>query len=379
MPEPSSEPSRLSEVVRLFLRLGATGFGGPAAHISMMQEEVVDRRQWLSRQEFLDLLGATNLIPGPNSTEMAIHVGYLRAGWRGLILAGASFILPAMLITMGFGWIYVTYGSVPALDWLMAGIYPVVIAIIFKALVDLGRQAIKGWLTVILGLAVFVLYLLGVNEILLLLAGAGVALAAANQTRKMAGLAVPAAGLFAAQQVTAYSITTLFLTFLKIGFVLYGSGYVLLAFLHSNFVEGLGWLTQDQLLTAITVGQVTPGPVFTTATFIGYILGGVPGAIAATLGIFLPAFVLVWIANPYIPRMRASPWASAVLDGVNAASLGLMAGVTLQLARTAFVDWWAAAVGLVSLFCLFRFRINPTWLILGGALIGFLRWRLAGS
>jgi chromate transporter len=379
MPELSSEPSRLSEVMRLFLRLGATGFGGPAAHISMMQEEVVDKRQWLSRQGFLDLLGATNLIPGPNSTEMAIHIGYLRAGWRGLLLGGASFILPAMLITMGFGWIYVTYGSVPALDWLMAGIYPVVIAIIFKALVDLGRQAIKGWLTAILGLATFVLYLLGVNEVLLLLAGAVVALLAANQARKMAGLAVPALGLFAAQQASVYSLSTLFFTFLKIGFVLYGSGYVLLAFLHSNFVEGLGWLTQDQLLTAITIGQVTPGPVFTTATFIGYILGGVPGALAATVGIFLPAFVLVAVTNPYIPRMRASAGASALLDGVNAVSLGLMGGVTLQLSRTAFIDWLTIALGLISLLCLFRFRINPTWLILGGALIGFLRWQLTGS
>jgi chromate transporter len=365
--------------MRLFLRLGATGFGGPAAHISMMQEEVVDKRQWLSRQGFLDLLGATNLIPGPNSTEMAIHIGYLRAGWRGLLLGGASFILPAMLITMGFGWIYVTYGSVPALDWLMAGIYPVVIAIIFKALVDLGRQAIKGWLAAILGLATFVLYLLGVNEVPLLLAGAVVALLAANQARKMAGLAVPALGLFAAQQASVYSLSTLFFTFLKIGFVLYGSGYVLLAFLHSNFVEGLGWLTQDQLLTAITIGQVTPGPVFTTATFIGYILGGVPGALAATVGIFLPAFVLVAVTNPYIPRMRASAGASALLDGVNAVSLGLMGGVTLQLSRTAFIDWLTIALGLISLLCLFRFRINPTWLILGGALIGFLRWQLTGS
>jgi chromate transporter len=379
MPELSSEPSRLSEVMRLFLRLGATGFGGPAAHISMMQEEVVDKRQWLSRQGFLDLLGATNLIPGPNSTEMTIHIGYLRAGWRGLLLGGASFILPAMLITMGFGWIYVTYGSVPALDWLMAGIYPVVIAIIFKALVDLGRQAIKGWLAAILGLATFVLYLLGVNEVLLLLAGAVVALLAANQARKMAGLAVPALGLFAAQQASVYSLSTLFFTFLKIGFVLYGSGYVLLAFLHSNFVEGLGWLTQDQLLTAITIGQVTPGPVFTTATFIGYILGGVPGALAATVGIFLPAFVLVAVTNPYIPRMRASAGASALLDGVNAVSLGLMGGVTLQLSRTAFIDWLTIALGLISLLCLFRYRINPTWLILGGALIGFLRWQLTGS
>jgi chromate transporter len=369
----------LGEVARLFLRLGATAFGGPAAHIGMMQEEVVARRQWLTRQEFLDLLGATNLIPGPNSTEMAIHIGYLRAGWRGLLLGGASFILPAMLITMGFGWIYVTYGSVPALDWLLAGIYPAVIAIIFKALVDLGRGAIKGWLTGGLAAAVFALYLLGVNEILLLVAGAAVALLAANQARKMAGMAVPALGLFAAQQASAYSISTLFFTFLKIGFVLYGSGYVLLAFLHSSFVEGLGWLTEDQLLTAITIGQVTPGPVFTTATFIGYILGGVPGALAATVGIFLPAFVLVAITNPYIPRMRASPWASALLDGVNAASLGLMGGVTLQLARTAFTDWVTVGLGLVSLVCLFRFRINPTWLILVGALVGFLSWRLAGA
>jgi chromate transporter len=342
----------------------------------MMQQEVVEKRRWLSRQEFLDLLGATNLIPGPNSTEMAIHIGYRQAGWRGLLLAGASFILPAMLITMGFGWFYVNYSSLPALDWLQDGVYPVIIAIILKALLDLGRQALKGWLTGLLGLAIFLLYLLGINEILLLFGAAFIALLAANRPRKLLALAFPASAFTLAQQAVPYSLATLFFTFLKIGLVLYGSGYVLLAFLQSDFVDKLGWLTQDQLLTAITVGQITPGPVFTTATFIGLILGGIPGAIAATVGIFLPAFILVAVTNPYIPRMRASPWTAPLLDGVNAAALGLMAGVTLQLARTAFTDWLAVVVGLVSFLFLLKFRINPTWLILAGALVGFLRWWL---
>jgi chromate transporter len=366
----------MGEIARLFLRLGATAFGGPAAHIALMRAEVVQRRQWLSEQQFLDLLGATNLIPGPNSTEMAIHIGFLRGGYRGLLLAGACFILPAMLIVTGLAWLYQQTSQLPQLEWLLYGIRPVVLAIILHALWSLGKKALQGPLTAAAGLVVLLLYLLGINEIALLI-GAGLFVTVVKNLRG----APPPAGTnsgwmllpvltAAAQQV--FSLPVLFFTFLKIGSVLYGSGYVLLAFLRADFVQRLGWLTDQQLLDAITIGQVTPGPVFTTATFIGYLLGGVPGAGLATLGIFLPAFVFVALSNPLIPRLRNSPWTAALLDGINAASLGLMAGVTLQLAAPSLVDPLTILLAAAALFCLFRTRLNPTWLILGGAAAGLL-------
>lgn len=368
----------MRELAFLFLKLGFTAFGGPAAHISMMYAEVVTRRKWMSEQEFLDLLGATNLIPGPNSTEMAIHIGQRQAGWRGLLLAGLCFILPAMLMVFALAWLYVEYGSTPQAAWLLVGIKPVVIALILQALWNLGRTAVKSIWLALLGFLVLAFYFLGFNEIFLLFGGAalGMLIQAARQGRltKLKSLLVPI-GLFTAPlAVPAFSITALFLSFLKIGAVLYGSGYVLLTFLRAEFVERLGWLTDQQLLDAVAVGQVTPGPLFTTATFIGYLLGGLPGGLVATLGIFLPSFIFVWLSAPWIPRLRKSPWAAAFLDGVNVSALGLMAAVTWQLGAASFVNAYTIAIGMIAAFLLFRFQVNSFWLVLGGGLAGLLLW-----
>ncbi len=388
--QPPGDTSPLGEITRLFLKLGIIAFGGPAAHIAMMRDEVVRRRGWLTDQHFLDLLGATNLIPGPNSTEMAIHIGYVRAGWRGLVAAGAAFILPAMLIVMALAAVYVRYGTTPQAEWLLYGIKPAILAVVLQALWTLGRTAVKGPLTLAVGLAAVALYFLQFNEILVLVGGAVVVLVA----RRLVGRAAlgVAGGLDLArlhdwgylssgwllQAAAPVTLAGLFWSFLKIGSVLYGSGYVLLAFLRADFVVRTGWLTDQQLLDAIAIGQFTPGPVFTTATFIGYLLLGWSGALLATLGIFLPAFVFVALSNPFIPRIRASAWAGPLLDGVNVASLGLMAGVTWQLGRAALVDPLTVAIALVAAVLLIRFKVNSVWLVLGGAAIGFLARLLGG-
>jgi len=380
---PDSQARRLREILLLFLKLGLTAFGGPAAHIAIMHDEVVVRRNWLTDAEFLDLVGATNLIPGPNSTEMAIHIGFLRAGWPGLILSGACFILPAVGLVMGLAWVYVRYGSTPQAEWLLYGIKPVVIAIILQALWMLGRKAIKGLFLAVVGLSVAVLYFLGINEILLLVIGGLVVMLGSNLQR-LVSLRSNARGLvfipamvdwkwlaFPNLTAAAFSLPLMFLTFLKIGAILYGSGYVLLAFLHSDFVVRHAWLTNQQLLDAVAIGQVTPGPVFTTATFIGYLLAGVPGALLATLGIFLPAFIFVAVSNPLIPKIRNSVWLRGLLDGVNAASLGLMAAVTWTLGRSSIFDQLTILIAVASMILLLKYKINSTWLIIGGMLIGF--------
>lgn len=366
--------SPLLEVFTSFLKLGFTAFGGPAAHISMFREEFVRRRKWLTDETFLDLLGATNLIPGPNSTEMAIHIGFLRAGGLGLIAGGLAFTLPAMFIVLILAWFYVKYGSTPQAAWLLYGVKPVVIAIILQALWDLGRKAIKDKLTAAVGITSIVLYFLGVNEILLLFAGGLVVTFIQNWTRlreAKASVFLPLLSMPVLVPVP-FSLSTLFFTFLKIGAILYGSGYVLFAFLRADFVERLGWLTEAQLIDAIAVGQITPGPLFTSATFIGYLLGGIPAALIATLGIFLPAYIFVAISNPIIPKLRQSPWAGNLLDGVIVASLGLMAAVTFQLGQASLVDIPTLLIFVVSVIALFRFKVNSAWLILGGALVGFL-------
>ncbi|HEV8616254.1 MAG TPA: chromate efflux transporter [Methylomirabilota bacterium] len=376
----------LREVVGLFLKLGLVAFGGPAAHIAMMREEVVRRRRWLSDERFLDLLGMTNLIPGPNSTEMAIHLGYLRAGWPGLLLGGACFIVPAMLIVGALAWAYVRFGARPEITWLLYGIKPVIIAVVVQAVWGLARTAVKGAGLAAVGAAVLVLALLGVNEIALLFGGAVAGALVATGRRARALLAAPIVSLLAASgpalaQVAAgsgASLGTLFLTFLKIGAVLYGSGYVLLAFLRNDFVHRLGWLTDQQLLDAVSIGQLTPGPVFTTATFIGYLVGGFPGAGLATLAIFLPSFVFVALSHPLIPRIRSSPRTAALLDGVNVAALGLMAAVTLQLARAAIVDWLTAILAAAAAVLLIRFAVGSVWLIVAGAILGAVYRMMAG-
>ena len=368
---------KITELTRLFLKLGLTAFGGPAAHISMMHDEAVTRRKWLTDQEFLDLIGATNLIPGPNSTEMAIHIGYLRAGWKGLIAAGICFIMPAMAIVLLLSWAYIQFGTMPHTQWLMYGIKPVVIAVIIQALWNLGKKALKGTLTAVVGIVILILYFTGINEIVLLFAGGLTVMLAVNYkklNKQNLGLILLPLGTIgtAAQVTTAFSYPLLFFTFLKIGSVLYGSGYVLLAFLHGDLVERFGWLTDQQLIDAVAIGQITPGPVFTTATFIGYVIGGWTGAILATIGIFLPSFLFVAISNPLIPRMRKSLWFGSLLDGINAASLSLMAAVTWQLGRNSLTDPLTSIVTMISLVLLFRYKINTTWLILGGAAIGLI-------
>ncbi|MGZ9166061.1 MAG: chromate efflux transporter [Anaerolineales bacterium] len=369
--------SPLAEVAALFLKLGFTAFGGPAAHIAIMHDEVVVRRKWLTDEQFLDLLGATNLIPGPNSTEMAIHIGYVRAGWAGLLLGGFCFIAPATLIVLGLAWLYVQYGTTPQAGWLLYGIKPVVIAIILQALWTLGNKALKNVTLILIGAIALALYFMGANEVALLFAGGLIYMLISNAGRLRNlnhTILLPLSSIMLSQIPVPFSLPVLFLTFLKIGSVLYGSGYVLLAFLRADFVLRLGWLTDQQLLDAIAIGQVTPGPVFTAATFIGYLLGRTPGALLATLGIFLPSFIFVAISNPLIPRIRNSIWASSLLDGVNASALGLMAAVTFQLGISSVIDFYTALIAIISLILLLRYKINSTWLIVGGGIAGFVFW-----
>jgi chromate transporter len=383
------QPDGLAEVARVALKLGVTAFGGPAAHIAMLREETVVRRQWLTDAYFLDLVGATNLIPGPNSTEMVIHVGYLRAGWRGLVVAGTLFILPAATIVLALAWAYVEYGATPTGESLLYGIKPVVIAVVAQALWGLGRTALTGPLLLVVGMAATGLYLFGFNELVILFGSALFVLITRSVQRMSArqlgaALAAPFAGLpltdlpvlLLQAAPVPVSLMTLFLTFLKIGAVLYGSGYVLLAFLRNDFVERLGWLTDQQLLDAVAIGQVTPGPVFTTATFVGYLVAGVPGAVLATVGIFLPAFFFVALLHPLVPRLRRYPWTAAMLDGVNVAALGLMAAVTLLLGREAIVDPLTAAITVIAALLLVRFRVNSAWLVLAGAIVGLVASQL---
>jgi chromate transporter len=378
----------------LFLKLGTIAFGGPAAHIAMMEDEVVRRRGWLTREEFLDYLGATNLIPGPNSTELAIHIGRERAGWAGLLVAGACFILPAACIVMAIAWAYVRFGALPAAVGILYGVKPVVIAVVVQALLGLGRAALKTRGLIVLAVAATVAAMMGMNELLILFGAGAVAVAVrglgdarrsqssgaaavvGGAATKRAGAAALVAGSVTTQAGTAlavpFGLWPMFAVFLKIGSVLFGSGYVLLAFLRADFVERLHWLTEQQLLDAIAVGQVTPGPVFTTATFIGYLLGRGPGAAVATAGIFLPAFIFVALSSFLVPRLRRSRIAGAVLDGVNVASLALMAVVTVQLARGAIVDVATVLLAVASGVLLMRYRTSSAWLVGAGAIVGLL-------
>jgi len=381
MTEPvPSKSTRLQEVFLLFLWMGFTAFGGPAAHIAIFHDQVVKRRKWIDEQHFLDLLGATQLIPGPNSTEVTIYLGFYRAGWLGLILGGVGFILPSTLIVLGLAWTYDRFGSAPQIEWVLYAVKPVVIAIIFNALWSLRKNAIKDILTGLIAITVVVLNFFGIDTITLLV-GSGIFLAVFQwvknhwkDTRSL-WLFLPLGSTVTLQQaVRSFSLPTLFLTFLKIGSVLYGSGYVLLAFLRSEFVINLGWLTDQQIIDAVAIGQVTPGPLSTAATFLGYILGGIPGGLLATLGMFLPSFLIVILTKPFIPRMRDSKFFGAFLDGVNAGSLGLMTVVAWQLARAAFVDLPAVLLGIVSFLLVVWARVNSTWIILGAVLIGLGRY-----
>lgn len=382
----------LKEIALLFLRLGVVAFGGPAAHIAMMEEEVVGKRQWMSRQHFLDLVGATNLIPGPNSTEMAIHCGFHRAGWPGLILAGASFILPAALLTGALAWFYAQYRTVPQFDALTYGIKPAVLAVILSAVYKLGQKALKSWHLGVIGTAVVAMSLAGVNEIAAIFTGgvAGMVWLYLIRRREapltaviplvplkaiMAKLNVVSMGVVigVATAVADLSLLNLFLVFLKVGAVLFGSGYVLIAYLEGELVNRLGWLSQEVLLDAIAIGQFTPGPVLSTSTFVGYQIQGVWGAVVATLGIFLPSFLFVALLNPIVPRLRQWPVTAAFLDAVNVSALGLMLAVVIELGAGVLVDWKSWLIALLSLLVAFGFRqVNSAWIILGGAAIGYL-------
>jgi chromate transporter len=383
-----SRSRALKELAGLFLRLGVTAFGGPAAHIAMMEDEVVRRRKWLTQEEFLDLLGATNLIPGPNSTEMAIHVGHRRAGMAGLVVAGSCFIFPAAAIVCAIAWAYSRFGKLPEVHGVLYGIKPVIIAVVAQALYRLGRSAIKNSCLALIALGAIAASLMRANELLVLLGAGLLSLLVVEFKTRGSGAAlifgpmavtgaIPSSATALAQsggtQAMAFSISALFFFFAKVGSVLFGSGYVVLAFLRSDLVEKWGWLSESQLLDAISVGQFTPGPVFTTATFIGYILGGMSGAVAATVGIFLPAFIFVAISGPLVPKLRKSRAAGAVLDGVNAGSLALMAVVTFDLSRSAVVDWTTALLAIFAGFILLRYRVNSAWLVAGGAVAGFIK------
>lgn len=375
--------SPLAEVAARFFRLGLVAFGGPAAHIAMMDDEFVERRRWLGRQRFLDLMGATNLIPGPNSTEMTMHLGYERAGPLGLVVAGLCFILPAALVTGVFAWAYVAYGSLPAVEPFLYGIKPAVLAVIAGALWKLGRKAIKrpahGVIAALVALAVWVQ---GDEVLWLFVGGLGGALALRGIGATAAAVALLAAPakVWAATETAAAAVTLpkLGLFFLKIGAVLYGSGYVLIAFLEGGLVDDLGWLTQEQLLDAVAVGQFTPGPVLTTATFVGYVVAGVPGAVVATLGIFLPSFGFTLVLHPLVERMRKSDWTAAFLDAVNASALALMAVVTLQLGQSTLVSWPAWVIAAASALLVFKTKVSSAWIAVGGAAAGWLLLRLAG-
>ncbi len=412
----------LRDLAVVFLKLGTIGFGGPAAHIAMMEDEVVARRQWLTREEFLDLLAATNLIPGPNSTEMAIHIGYRRAGWPGLIVAGLCFMLPAIAIVTVAAWAYVTYGTRPAVGGVLYAIKPAIIAIVVQALWRLGRTALKTVPLAMMGVLALVLSMSGIGELVVLFGVAAVALivpgaaakrkaessskelrtaadqagetsiksiaavpitavgatlpaSATNATAHAAvagGTILAAAGATSAPAATGVTLASMFFVFLKIGSVLFGSGYVLLAFIRGDFVERLGWLSEAQLLDAVAVGQVTPGPLFTTATFIGYVLGGLPGAAVATAGIFLPAFVFVAMSGKLVPLLRRSSATGRFLDGLVAVSVGLLAAVSWELARASIVDGKTAAIAAVSAGLVFGTKFNSAWIVLGAATVGIV-------
>lgn len=363
--------SSLGQLAALFLRLGLTAFGGPAAHIAMMEDEVVNRRRWLDRQRFLDLLGVANLLPGPSSSELAIYIGQSQAGWAGLLLGGACFILPAALLTAMIAWAYTRFGSLPQATGILYGIRPVVVAIIFQALWRLGQTALKTKVLMIIAVGAAAASLAGLGPVWVLLC-CGTVVLAKRSVQRLRSLPAVFGFVPTAAIITHWSLGNLFLIFLKIGAVVFGSGYVLLAFLRADLVDRLHWLTEKQLLDAVAVGQITPGPVFSTATFIGYILAGGRGAFLATVAIFLPAFFLVAFTGPLLPRLRKSKSVSALLDGVNAGSLGLMLAVVLFLAHAAIFDLATALTAIGSAVLLLRFKVNATWVILAGAVFGII-------
>lgn len=366
----------IKEIAKVFLKIGFTAFGGPAAHIAMMQQEVVSKRKWLSEQHFLDLIGATNLIPGPNSTEMAIHIGHERGGWKGLVAAGLCFILPAVFITGFFAWGYKNYGHLPEIQPYIYGIKPAIIAVILAAVYPLAKKSLKSILLAVIGIAILILSLLDFNEIYLMFGAGLFALLlyiVRNERLKSTTVFLP----LTLMQVSTTTILTatnmnLFWIFLKIGAILYGSGYVLFAFLDAELVA-TGLLTRQQLIDAIAVGQFTPGPVFSSMTFIGYQINGLSGAVVSTIAIFLPSFIFVALLNPLVKKMRDSKPFSAFLDAVNIASVAIIISVCYAMGKEAVTDWRTILIAIVSLAITFGFkRVNSAFIVLGSSILGYM-------
>ncbi|WBV55174.1 chromate efflux transporter [Chryseobacterium daecheongense] len=366
--------NNLKEVAGVFLKLGVTAFGGPAAHIAMMQQEVVTKRKWMSEEHFLDLIGATNLIPGPNSTEMAIHIGQERAGWKGLIVAGLCFICPAVIITLCFAWLYKEYGQLPQVQPFIYGIKPAIISVILSAVFPLAKKSLKTIPLWIIGISVLMLSFLGINELFLLF-GAGIIamLFAIIRQKNTANSLIPITLL----QIPDFSSLSqsnikLFLIFLKVGAILYGSGYVLFAFLDTELV-GRGLLTRQELLDAIAVGQFTPGPVFSSVTFIGYQINNWSGALVATLGIFFPSFIFVALLNPIVRMMRGSKIFSSFLDAVNIASIAIIINICYEMAKDSIADWKTIIIAVLCIILMFTFKkINSAWIVMLGAFLGYI-------
>jgi chromate transporter len=371
-----SETQKLKQVAAVFFKLGLFAFGGPAAHIAMMEQEVVTKRAWMTREHYLDLIGATNLIPGPNSTEMTMHCGYQRAGKKGLFIAGISFIFPAVFITAVLGYLYVLYGALPQVKPFIKGIQPAVMAIIASAVIKLGKKAVKNWELALLGTLFLAASLLGINQIVLLLGGgiAGMCLfLIQSKIQHTTPLFAPPFMVFIISEIgTKLSAMGIFLKFLKVGSILYGSGYVLFAYLETELVTN-ALLSQTQLIEAIGIGQFTPGPVLSTATFIGYQLGGFWGAIAATAGIFMPSFLFVWLLNPLIPKMRKSKVLGYFLDSINVAAVAIMLAVLITMSQQTLVDWQTALIAVLSGVLIFKFKkVSVMWVLIMGAILGYL-------
>ncbi|MBC8757103.1 chromate efflux transporter [Kordia sp. YSTF-M3] len=371
----------LKEVATVFLKLGMFAFGGPAAHIAMMEDEVVSKRKWMTREHFLDLMGATNLIPGPNSTEMTMHCGHERAGWKGLFVAGISFIFPAVVFTTILAYLYVSYGKLPQIEPFLYGIKPAVIAIILSAIYKLGNKALKNWQLAVIGMATVIASVCGINEITIILLGGFIGLiwlGVPKMSDKKLNVFAPAflisSGIALTKTVTN---AKLFFVFLKVGAILFGSGYVLVAYLDAELVEKLGWLTKSELLDAIAIGQFTPGPVLSTASFVGYQINGIWGALVATLGIFLPSFIFVLVLNPIVPKLRKSKLASGFLDAVNISAVGIMIGVTYHLSEEILINWQSITIAIISMVLVFYYKkLNAFWIVIIGAILGYILYQL---
>ena len=371
-----SESQKLKQVAAVFFKLGVFAFGGPAAHIAMMEQEVVTKRAWMTREHYLDLIGATNLIPGPNSTEMTMHCGYQRAGKKGLFIAGISFIFPAVFITAILGYLYVNYGALPQIQPFIKGLQPAVLVIIASAVIKLGKKAVKNWELAMLGVLFLVVSLVGFDQVILMLCGGLLGMCyfivrskIQQRTYTVAPLFM---GFFFSQVSTKLSTLGIFLKFLKVGSILYGSGYVLFAYLDTELVS-TALLSQQQLMEAIGIGQFTPGPVLSTATFIGYQLGGFWGALGATTGIFLPSFLFVWLLNPLIPKMRKSKVLGYFLDSINVVAVAIMLAVLVTMSKQTLVDWQAAFIALVSGILIFKFKkVSVMWVLVIGAILGYV-------